>query len=167
METLGRGRPWRWNFLPHRSNQRRRNWLLIPLFAPTYRRAGTPGGSRQGRLLYDLPRGRRPGGDVAAPVRFLPRYDELLISYQHRGRVIAPAHRRAVYTKNAIVEAVVMVDGFAAGTWTLVRAKDEAVLRVSPFARLAPKDRAAVEAEGHDLLAFLAPDVKNIGVRFA
>lgn len=121
----------------------------------------------EGRVLYDLPRAVRPRGDVSAPVRFLPRYDELLISYQHRDRVIAPAHRRAVYTKNAIVEAVVMVDGFAAGTWRLVRTKDEAVLRVAPFTRLSPKDRAAVEAEGDDLIRFLAPDGKAVGVRFA
>jgi hypothetical protein len=120
-----------------------------------------------GRLLYDLPRAPRPDGDRAAPVRFLPRYDELLISYQHRDRVIAPAHRRAVYSKNAIVEAVVTVDGFAAGTWSLVRAKNEAVLRVSPFARLAPRDRVAIEAEGDALLGFLAPEAKAAGVRFA
>jgi hypothetical protein len=121
----------------------------------------------EGRLLYDLPRGPRPDGDLAAPVRFLPRYDELLISYQHRDRVIAPAHRRAVYTKNAIVEAVFMVDGFAAGTWSLVRAKNEALLRASPFARLAPRDRVAVEAEAYALLAFLAPEATTVGVRFA
>jgi winged helix DNA-binding protein len=120
-----------------------------------------------GRLLYDLPRAPRPAGDVVAPVRFLPRYDELLISYQHRDRVIAPAHRRAVYTKNAIVEAVVMVDGFAAGTWGLVRAKDEAVLRVAPFVRLAAMERVTVEGEGQDLVRFLAPDAKTFGVRLA
>src|SRR5205823_4932642 len=45
---------------------------------------------QEGRLLYDLPRAVRPGADVPAPVRFLPRYDELLISYKHRDRVIAP-----------------------------------------------------------------------------
>jgi hypothetical protein len=121
----------------------------------------------EGRLLYDLPRAPRPEGDRAAPVRFLPRYDELLISYQHRDRVIAPAHRRAVYSKNAIVEAVVTVDGFAAGTWRVARAKNDAVLRISPFARLAPRDRVAIEAEGRALLAFLAPDATTVGVRFA
>jgi hypothetical protein len=121
----------------------------------------------EGRLLYDLPRAPRPEGDRAAPVRFLPRYDELLISYQHRDRVIAPAHRRAVYSKNAIVEAVVTVDGFAAGTWSVARAKNDAVLRISPFARLAPRDRVAIEAEGRALLAFLAPDTTTVGVRFA
>jgi Winged helix DNA-binding domain len=119
-----------------------------------------------GRLLYDLPRAPRPSGDLPAPIRFLPRYDELLISYQHRDRVIAPAHRRAVYTKNAIVEAVVTVDGFAAGRWSFVRAKNEATLRVSTFARLAPKDRVAIEVEADALLGFLAPDATTTGVRF-
>lgn len=121
----------------------------------------------QGRLLYDLPRAPRPDGGVEAPVRFLPRYDELLISYQHRDRVIAPKDRRAVYAKNGIVEAVVMVDGFAAGTWSVTRAKTDAVLRVSPFARLGSRDRAAVEAEGHALLSFIASEAPTGGVTFA
>lgn len=121
-----------------------------------------------GRLLYDLPRAPRPDGELAAPVRFLPRYDELLIAYQHRDRVIPRAHRAAVYSKNAIVEAVFTVDGFAAGTWSLVRVKNnEAILRASPFARLVPRDRTAVEAEASALLLFLAPDAKAAGVRFA
>lgn len=121
----------------------------------------------QGRLLYDLPRAPRPDAELAAPVRFLPRYDELLISYQHRDRVIAAAHRRVVYTKNAIVEAVVTVDGFAAGTWSLARSKKEAVLQIAPFARLGAKDRVAVETEADALLAFLAPDATTVGVRVA
>ena len=118
-----------------------------------------------GRLLYDLPRAPRPDSGLAAPIRFLPRYDELLIAYQHRDRVIAPAHRRGVYTKNGIVEAVFMVDGFAAGTWNVVRAKNEAVLRISPFARLSTRDRVGVEAEGEALLSFVAPDATTVGVR--
>ena len=90
---------------------------------------------------------------------------ELLISYQYRDRVIAPRHRPAIYAKNAIIEAVVLVDGFAAGTWGLESAKTEAVLRVAPFARLAPRDRAAVTEEGERLARFLAPDATTTGVR--
>jgi winged helix DNA-binding protein len=141
-----------------------------PRIRPTLERLGpklSTFSDEEGRLLYDLPRAPRPDADLAAPVRFLPRYDELLISYQHRDRLIASAHRRSVYTKNAIVEAVVTVDGFAAGTWSVVRAKNEAVLRVSPFARLTGKDRVAVEAEAHALLSFVAPDATTPGVRFA
>jgi winged helix DNA-binding protein len=121
----------------------------------------------QGRVLYDLPRGARPNADVAAPVRFLPRYDELLIAYQHRDRLIAPAHRPKIYTNNGIVEAVVLVDGFAAGTWSVARAKTEAILGIAPFARLGARERAAVEVEGRELLAFVAPDATTVGVRFA
>ena len=116
-------------------------------------------------MLYDLPRAPRPDPERVAPVRFLPRYDELLIAYEHRDRVIAAPHRPAVYSKNAIIEAVFLVDGFAAGTWGLRRAKSEALLVVSPFGHLSPKDRAAVRDEAELLARFLAPDATTIGVR--
>ncbi len=70
--TLSKGRRescrQRWNFLPPRSNQGRRNRLLIQRFAPTYRRAGTPGGSRQGRLLYDRTSYRRQKNRWRCPI---------------------------------------------------------------------------------------------------
>jgi winged helix DNA-binding protein len=119
-----------------------------------------------GRTLFDLPRAARPAAEIEAPIRFLPRYDELLIGYEHRDRVIGPGHRAAVYSKNAIIEAVVMVDGFVAGTWSLVPSKTEAVVRVAPFARLTPVQRRAAAAEGERLARFLAPHAKTAGVRF-
>ena len=121
----------------------------------------------QKRVLYDLPRAPRPDADAHAPIRFLPRYDEALIAYQHRDRVIAARHRPAIYSKNAIVEAVVMVDGFAAGAWALERTRTDAVVRVEPFAKLAAKDRAEAAAEGEGLARFMAPDAKVYGVRFS
>jgi hypothetical protein len=120
----------------------------------------------QGRTLYDLPRSPRPDAETPAPARFLPRYDELLIAYEHRDRVIAPRDRPAVYSKNAIIEAVFIIDGYAAGTWGLDRGKREAVLRCAPFARLSARDRAAIEDEGERLTRFLAPDAGATGVRF-
>jgi len=119
----------------------------------------------QKRVLYDLPRAPLPDPAVAAPVRFLPRYDELLIAYQHRDRVMVERYRGNVYSKNAIVEAVVLVDGFGAGTWTLERTKTDAVIRVRPFARLAASDRAAVIAEGERLARFMAPESRVFGAR--
>jgi len=119
------------------------------------------------RTLYDLPRAPRPDPETPAPVRFLPRYDELLIAYQHRDRVMPERHRPAVYSKNAIVEAVLLIDGFGAGTWGLVRGKTDAVVRIAPFARLSLADRRAAAAEGERLARFLAPDAKTHGVRFA
>jgi hypothetical protein len=121
----------------------------------------------QGHQLFDLPRGPRPSADVKAPVRFLPRYDELLIGYEHRDRVIAARHRAAVYSKNAIIEAVFLVDGVAAGTWAVETTKSEAVLRIRPFGRLARADRVAAVDEGESLARFIAPDANTHGARVA
>jgi len=66
------------------------------------RSSGSPRSSahsrRGGRLLYDLPahtprRRSRGAGPLPSAIR------RALISYQHRDRVIAPAHRRAVYSE--------------------------------------------------------------------
>jgi winged helix DNA-binding protein len=121
----------------------------------------------QGRTLYDLPRAPRPSGEAPAPVRLLPRYDEVLIAYQHRERIVAAKHRPAIYSKNGIIEATLLVDGFVAGTWSLVRGKDDAVVRVAPFAKLRPADRAAALAEGERLAAFLAPEARMHGAKVA
>jgi hypothetical protein len=120
----------------------------------------------QKRVLYDLPRAPRPDADTHAPIRFLPRYDEVLIAYQHRDRIIASRHRPAIYSKNAIIEAVVLIDGLVEGIWALERTKSDAILRVTPFARLAPKDRASAAAEGERLARFMAPEARVHGVRF-
>jgi hypothetical protein len=135
---------------------------VLHRIAPTLRTFA----DEQGRPLYDLPRAPRPDGDAPAPVRFLPRYDELLIAYAHRDRVIAAQDRPRVYSKNAIVEAVFLVDGFAAGTWELRREKGEAVLRLAPFGRLSASDRAAVRDEAEKLVRFLSPDAAATAVGF-
>jgi hypothetical protein len=127
--------------------------------APSLRRFS----DEQGHILFDLPRAPRPAADTKAPVRFLPRYDELLIGYEHRDRVIAAKHRAAVYSKNAIVEAVVLVDGLAAGTWTLETTKTDAVVRIRPFGTLARADRDAAIAEGEGVARFMVPDAKTHG----
>jgi hypothetical protein len=119
----------------------------------------------QGRVLFDLPRAPLPAADVKAPVRLVPRYDEMLIGYEHRDRVIAKGHRGAVYSKNAIVEAVFLVDGFAAGTWSLTTTKADAVVRIHPFGTLARSDRAAAITEGEAIARFMAPDAKAHGAR--
>ncbi len=131
--------------------------------APSLRRFS----DEQGHSLFDLPRAPRPGAEVKAPVRFLPRYDELLIGYEHRDRVIAARHRPAVYSKNAIIEAVFLVDGLAAGTWSLEMTKADAVLRILPFGTLARSDRTAALAEAETLARFMAPEAKTHGARVA
>src|SRR5438105_973049 len=129
--------------------------------APTLRRFS----DEEGHVLYDLPRAPRPHADTIAPVRLLPRYDEILIAYQHRARVALEKHRAAVYAKNGIIEATLLVDGFVAGIWSLARTNDETVVRIAPFARLAAADRSAALEEGERLARFLAPEAARHGAR--
>jgi len=136
---------------------------VLERLVPSLRRLS----DEQGRALFDLPRAPRPDANLKAPIRLLPRYDELLIGYEHRDRVIAKEHRGAVYSKNAIIEAVFLVDGFAAGTWSLATTKAQAVVSIHPFGSLARSDRAAAIAEGGAVARFMAPDAKTHGARIA
>jgi hypothetical protein len=120
-----------------------------------------------GRPLFDLPRSPRPPGETAVPVRFLPRYEQILIAYQHRDRIIAPRHRSAIYSKNGIIEATFLIDGTVGGTWDVATTKTEAVVRLRPFAKLARADRAAGLAEAEALARFVAPEAKVHGARVA
>ena len=118
-----------------------------------------------GRELFDLPRAPRPPAKVAAPVRFLPDYDNLLLAHADRRRVIADEHRRRVATANLRILPTFLVDGRVAGTWSVARTRAAARLTVEPFAPLARKDTAEVESEGEALLRFCEPDAASREVR--
>jgi hypothetical protein len=105
----------------------------------------------RGRELFDLPDAPLPDADTPAPPRFLPEYDNLLLSHADRTRVIADDDRSRIFTKGAF-----LVDGFVRGTWKLTRRRDAATLAVEPFERLSRKDAAALTAEGARLLTFAA-----------
>ena len=134
---------------------------VLEKLAPSLKRFS----DERGHVLFDVRRGPRPTADTTAPVRFLPRYDELLIGYEHRDRVIAARHRSAVYSKNAIIEAVFLVDGWAAGTWALTTTKSDSVVRIRPFGKLGRAERAAAVEEGEALARFMAPEAKTHGAR--
>ncbi len=118
------------------------------------------------RELFDLPDAPRPGADEEAPVRFLPEYDHVLLGYAERTRIIADAHRPALQTKNLIVPAIFLVDGFIAGLWTVETKKGTARLLVKPLIALSKPVKAALTEEGERLLHFVEPDAKSHAVDF-
>ncbi|HVV20024.1 MAG TPA: winged helix DNA-binding domain-containing protein [Pseudonocardiaceae bacterium] len=119
-----------------------------------------------GREMFDLPDAPRPPADTPAPARFLPEFDNLVLSHADRTRVIADEHRGLVVTKNLRVRASVLYDGFACGTWDVERKKTSTTLRVAPFRPLPAQAMRELTAEGERLLEFLEPDAANPSVRF-
>jgi winged helix DNA-binding protein len=120
-----------------------------------------------GRRLHDLPDAPRPDGDEPVPVRFLPEYDNVLISYADAGRIVAAGHRPAVFgSRNGIIAATVLVDGYVAATWRLRTTAAGATLTVTPLVRLGARVRRDIEAEGDRLLAFAAAGAADRQVRF-
>jgi hypothetical protein len=111
-----------------------------------------------GRELLDLPRAPRPPEDTPAPVRFLPEYDNLLLAHADRRRVVTDANRKAMVTRNLIIPATFLVDGFAAGTWRIAGDGKRAKLELEPFAPLPKHTRDALAEEGERLLGFVRDD---------
>jgi len=119
------------------------------------------------RELFDLPEAPRPDEDTPAPVRFLPEYDNVVLSHDDRSRIVATEHRSKLVLKNLVVLGGFTVDGFVAGTWKVEVKRKETVLTLSPFAALAKKAKAEVEAEAERLVEFLEPDSPKHTVRLA
>lgn len=104
-----------------------------------------------GRELYDLQDAPRPDPDTPAPPRFLPEYDNLLLSYADRGRVIVDGRRVPLPPGAGARTGTLLVDGVWCGTWSLAGGE----VRVEPFTPLGAADRAAVDEEAAALTAFL------------
>ena len=115
-----------------------------------------------GADLLDLPDVPRPDPDVPAPPRFLPEYDNLLLSYAERSRVIP--HRRPVPLPpgHGATVGTLLIDGLWQADWKI----SQGVLEIEPFISLGPADRDAVAAEGERLLGFAAPAIAVRDVRF-
>jgi hypothetical protein len=118
----------------------------------------------RGRELFDLPRAPRPPADTPAPLRFLPEYDNLLLSHADRSRVMSNERQRRIVTANGLLPTF-LVDGFLAGIWKVSRKKDVAALVVEPFIALAKDVRRALVEEGEQLLRFVEEGAHSFEVR--
>jgi hypothetical protein len=119
-----------------------------------------------GRDLFDLPDAPRPDPDVPSPPRFLPEFDNLILSHADRTRVIADEHRKAIASRNGMVPATFLIDGFVQGTWKTERNRGKAMLEVEPFEALAKQDRRVLAEEGERLIRFIGHGAETFEVNF-
>jgi hypothetical protein len=106
----------------------------------------------RGRELLDLPRAPLPAADVPAPVRMLPKWDNLLLSHADRTRVLPEEYRKRMIAKNGDVAQAILVDGLVAGEW---KADKHGKITLDPYAPLPRVARRAVEDEAARLEAWL------------
>jgi hypothetical protein len=104
-----------------------------------------------GRELFDVPGAPLPAVDVPAPVRFLPKWDNVLLAFSDRTRVLPEEYRKTVIKMNGDVAQTFLIDGFVAGMW---RVEEERIV-VEPFEPLSRAVKADVEDEAARLRAWL------------
>ncbi|MGV9595380.1 winged helix DNA-binding domain-containing protein [Streptosporangium sandarakinum] len=102
----------------------------------------------RGRHLLDLPDAPRPDPDTPAPVRFLPAFDNAVLGYHDRARIIDDAHRGLSVTGARVV----LVDGRVAATWNV----EGGTVLVSPLRRFSRAERDSVAEQGQALASFLS-----------
>jgi hypothetical protein len=111
----------------------------------------------EGNELYDVPDGQLADPEAPAPVRFLPEYDNVVLSHADRSRVIPDGRQVPLPPGNGAAMGTVLVDGMFQGTWRVRRSADRTVVQVEPFRTLTPAEREDVTGEGQRLLEFVAP----------
>lgn len=118
-----------------------------------------------GHVLYDLPNAPRPDADVEAPPRFLPAYDNLLLSHADKRRVLTDEYRSRVFPSSGRMRPTFLVDGTVQGTWRIARRRGTASLHIEPFVTLSPHEIEALVDEGGRLLRFVEDEAEMHDVR--
>lgn len=145
----------------------------------TFRTAPGEGPAR-GRELVDLPDAPRPDGDTPAPVRFLPDYDNVLLSHADRSRIVPADARERLRSPNGVLPGTVLVDGTVTGTWVVTRSRLDgsadasgrggrvlATLAVTPVRPLPRSARRDLLVEAERLVRFVADDADEHAVALA
>jgi hypothetical protein len=120
----------------------------------------------RGRELFDLPEAPRPDPDTPAPARFLPEYDNVLLSHADRSRFASAVDLTTMFSYERPVKGTVLHDGTTVATWWIDRPKGDATATLV-VDHVGLKDQAAadVESEAFDVVRFLVDDADDHDVR--
>jgi hypothetical protein len=112
-------------------------------FAPGWERLETVAyRDEHGSELHDLPGAPLPPPDTPLPPRFLAHWDQPLLAYAERERILPAVLKPLGLTQSG--DPTVTVDGRVAASWAL---RDD-VLEITPHAELSRAQREAVREEG-------------------
>ena len=114
----------------------------------------------RGRTLWDVADGLLPDADTPAPPRFLPEYDNVLLSHADRSRIVPPDLGPGLALASSPWRGWVLLDGMLRAVWHL----DGDVVEVRHAGRTSMASQRAIEREGHDLARFLGVDEPGVRV---
>jgi hypothetical protein len=115
-----------------------------------------------GRELLDLPGAPLPPATTALPPRLLAHWDQPLLAYAERERILPAELRDHGLTVSGAPTAT--VDGRVAASWRIEREGGTARLTVTPLAEMARGARNAIREEAARTARFCEPDAARVEV---
>jgi hypothetical protein len=115
-----------------------------------------------GTELHDLPGAPLPPADTSPPVRLLARWDQPLLAYADRERIIPAAVAPLKLTLSG--DQTVTVDGRVAASWKLLRERHAVRVVIEPHVRIRRSARAEIRAEAQRTARFCAPEAARVEV---
>jgi winged helix DNA-binding protein len=122
-----------------------------------------------GRELWDVPDAPRPDPETPAPVRFLPEYDNILLSHADRSRFFPETVTNHSIGLGRTINGTALHDGLVCATWRLESGveKGTSVFVVDLFERLTKRATASITAEARRAARFLVPAATEYEVRLS
>jgi hypothetical protein len=118
----------------------------------------------QGRELLDLLRRPLPPASTPIPVRFLARWDQALLAYQHRERILPSELLDLRLTLSG--DQTVTVDGRVAASWKLERGRRSVRVVVTKHLWIARPNVAQIREEARRTARFCESGAGKVEVRF-
>src|SRR6185503_4982740 len=112
----------------------------------------------RGRELFDLPDAPRPDPETPAPTRFLPEYDNAMLSHADRSRFVPDGIRERLTGIDGLGLAGVLHDGMIVGLWRV----EEGALVIRHGVPLTKRAQSAIAAEARRLLRFLESEARDV-----
>jgi Winged helix DNA-binding domain len=112
--------------------------------------------------LLDLPGLPLPPASTRLPVRFLSRWDQVLLAYADRERIIPAELGPLRLTLSG--DQTVTVDGRVAASWKLERATRRVKVAIQPHVAIRKSAHASIRAEAKRTARFVEPDAETIEV---
>lgn len=116
----------------------------------------------RGTVLYDLAGLPLPPASTRLPVRLLAHWDQPLLAYADRERIMPSEVLPLKLTLSGAP--TVTVDGRVVASWSLERDGDAVGVKVAPHVQIPRRAEAEIRAEAKRTALFCAPDAKRVHV---